>query len=89
MDRHADVPRAVLGVASTIRGSGAYRDGVEQARIRVTLASAVPRELCERLGLGYADPATLHPDAWRDRDEEGILFVERAGETLYVPEDWT
>jgi hypothetical protein len=37
------------------------------------------------LNLGYLDPASVHPEAWKDREDEGILYVPDAGEVLYRP----
>ena len=36
----------------------------EIPRIQVTLATAIPRERCERINLGYLDPATIDPKTW-------------------------
>jgi hypothetical protein len=73
----------VLAHSTHLRGVGTYEDGVEQPRIKVTLATGIPRERCERINLGYLDPATVDLDAWRGREDEGILIVPRAGEMLY------
>jgi hypothetical protein len=35
------------------------------------------------VSLGYLDPAKVHPQDWRGREAEGMLFVPRAGEMLY------
>jgi len=29
------------------------------------------------------DPAKINPADWQDREEEGILYVAKAGEMLY------
>jgi nickel-dependent lactate racemase len=76
-------PWGGLAHSTHLRGAGTYEDGVERPRIRVTLATGIPRERCERIGLGYLDPATVDPEAWAGREEEGILLVRRAGEVLY------
>jgi hypothetical protein len=47
------------------------------------LATAIPEETCRRIGLGYLDPAKVRIDDYREREGEGILFVDHAGETLY------
>ena len=57
--------------------------GIETPRINVTLATRVPEERCRRLNLGYIDPDTINPDDWRNREDEGILLVPKAGEMLY------
>jgi nickel-dependent lactate racemase len=82
-DRFRDKPWGVLAHSTHLRGVGAYEDGVERPRIRVTLATGIPRERCEKVNLGYLDPATIHIDEWTDREDEGILLVPHAGETLY------
>ena len=65
----------------------AYRDGVERPRIDVVLATGIAPELCARINLGYLDPATVNPDDYRDREAEGILYVDHAGETLHLVGD--
>lgn len=77
------VPWGVLAHSTHLRGAGTYIDGVEDPRIRVTLATGIPRERCEALGLGYIDPATVDVESWANREDEGILLVRRAGEQLY------
>jgi nickel-dependent lactate racemase len=82
-DRFQDYPWGVLAHSTHLRGDGSFEGGVERARVRVTLATGIPRERCERIGLGYLDPATVEPSAWEGREHEGILLAERAGEILY------
>jgi nickel-dependent lactate racemase len=79
----ADVPLAVLAHSTHVRGAGTFIDGMENPRTTVTLASQVPRHECERIGLAYVDPASIRPDDWMGREDEGVLFVPRAGETLF------
>jgi len=87
MDRFRHVPRAVMAVSTYLKGSGTFEDGVETPRIKVSVASQIPREDVERAGLGYVDMNEIDIEDWRGREDEGILFVERAGETLYLPEE--
>ncbi len=82
-DRFKDVPLGVLAHSTHLKGSGTYENGIETPRIRVTLASQIPPEDCARLNLGYLDPARINIDEWTDRTDEGILFVPKAGESLY------
>jgi nickel-dependent lactate racemase len=82
-DRFAHVPWGILAHSTHLRGAGTFVDGVEKARIDVTLATGIPRERCERIGLGYLDPASIDFDEWEDREDEGILIVPRAGEQLF------
>jgi len=82
-DRFREYPWGVLAHSTHLRGDGTYEGGIERPRIRVTLATGIPPERCERLGLGYLDPSSVDPEAWADREKEGILLVRRAGEMLY------
>ena len=82
-EKFAHVPWGILAHSTHLRGAGTYVDGVEMARIDVTLATGIPRDRCERIGLGYLDPASVDFDQWEDKEEEGILIVPRAGEQLY------
>src|SRR5690606_1981543 len=81
-ERFRHVPLGVLAHSPHVRGDGEYVDGVEKPRAKVTLASRVPPEECARLSLGYLDPDTIDLAEFQDREDEGILFVPRAGETL-------
>lgn len=82
-ERFKDLSWTVLAHSTHVKGAGAYEGGVERPRIQVTLATSIPREVCERVNLGFRDPHTLDPEGWRDREDEGKLLVENAGETLY------
>ncbi len=82
-DRFRDYPWGVLAHSTHLKGDGTFDGVVEQPRIRVTLATRIPRERCERVNLGYLDPDTVDVNEWRDREGEGKLLVERAGEMLY------
>ena len=84
-ERFKDVPRGVLAHSTHLRGQGSYDPdtGVETPRINVTLATRIPKERCQKLNLGYLDPASVNLDDWRNREEQGIKLIPRAGETLY------
>ncbi len=82
-ERYAGSPRAVMAYCTIVKGDGTYANGVERPRISVSFASRIPRSECEAAGIGYVDPATIDPAGWKDREDEGILYVEQAGEVLY------
>lgn len=82
-DQYKQIPWGVLAHSTHVRGIGDYEDGVECCRVRVTLATGIPQEVCAAINLGYRDPATIHPVDFAGREDEGILLVPRAGETLY------
>lgn len=83
MDKFLDIPRGVLAHSTHVRGAGTFDNGVEKCRVKVTLASQIPPEVCERINLGYRDPATINPEDFANREDEGILLVRKAGEMLY------
>ena len=87
MQQFRNVPRGVLAHSALVKGEGSYRGGVERPRIDVALATGLSAEVCERINLGYLDPATLDPDDYRSREQEGILYVDHAGETLHLVGD--
>jgi len=82
-EQFKDYPRGVLAHLTHVRGAGTWDDGVEKPRVNVTLAPGISPELCEQICFGYKDPATINFNDYRDKEDEGILFVEKAGETLY------
>lgn len=82
-ERFQHIPWGVLAHSTHLRGDGTFVDGVETPRIRVTLATGIPKERCERIGLGYMDPLSVDPEEWKGREDEDILLVPRAGEQLY------
>ena len=82
-DRFTDIPRGVLAHSTHVRGIGTMKNGIEKPRIEVILATAIPPDLCRNINLGYLDPASVNPEDYRNREAEGILFVEKAGEILH------
>ena len=83
MDRFRNIPRGVLAHSTHVRGTGIYEKGVEKPHVNVVLATSIPRETCERINLGYMDPSGIRLSDYMDREEEGILLVDHAGEILY------
>jgi len=62
---------------------GTYCNGVEKPRIRVTLATGIPEDRCRKIALGYMDPRTVRVAEWVNREKEGLLLVDHAGEVLH------
>jgi lactate racemase len=83
MERFADVPGAIMAHSTHVRGIGTFENDVERPRIRVTLATGIPKEECLSVNLGYRDPASIEPEDWRDRETDGVLLAPHAGEMLY------
>ena len=84
MEQFRDCPRGVLAHSALVKGEGTYQGGVERPRINVTLATGLGPELCESINLGYLDPASIDPRDYQNREAEGILYVDHAGETLHL-----
>jgi nickel-dependent lactate racemase len=82
-DRFKDVPWGVLAHSTHVRGTGTYADGVERPRVQVTLATGLPRAVCERINLGYRDPASIDVESFAGREDDGVLLVRKSGEMLY------
>ena len=47
----------------------------ETPRAEVTLATQIPEAKCRQINLGYRDPATINPEDFANREDEGILLV--------------
>ncbi len=82
-DRFKDVHWGVLAHSTHLRGQGTYdaATGQERLRVRVTLATRIPREVCESINLGYLDPDEV--DLAALADEPGTVVIPNAGEVLY------
>jgi nickel-dependent lactate racemase len=82
-DRFKHYPGGILAHSTHVKGLGAFDAScaLETPRIQVTLATGIPRERCERINLGYLDPAAVNPAEWEGKP--GWLVVPRAGEMLY------
>jgi len=83
-ERFRDYPGGVVAHSTHLKGQGTYdaARGLETPRITVTLATGIPAERCQRVNLGYLDPAGVDPAEWA-AEGDGTLVVPRAGEMLY------
>jgi nickel-dependent lactate racemase len=82
-ERYKHIPLGVLAHSTHVRGGGVMENGREKPNVKVTLASKISPEDCTRLNLGYCDPASIQIEAWQNPEDEGILYVPKAGEILY------
>ena len=82
-ERFKDFPTAVVAHSTHVKGIGRFENGLEKPRIDVVLATGIGEEFCSRINLGYRDPNSIIVEEWQDREEEGILYVEKAGEILH------
>ena len=82
-DQFKDYPWGILAHSTHVRGTGTFEDGIEKPRVQVTIASQIPKGVCESINLGYRDPDTIDVESFADCEDEGILLVRKAGEQLY------
>jgi len=78
-------PKFDLNVAAhviNVRGDGTFDPLTrkENFSFTVTLATAIPREQCEAVGLAYRDPKTIRKE---DFESEDCLWIEHGGKFLY------
>jgi nickel-dependent lactate racemase len=82
-DRFSEEPKLIMAHSTNVRGIGAYENGVERPRIKVTLATSIPEKVCRSVNLGYLDPRSVDLDEWRSKQNDDLLVVENAGQVLY------
>ena len=83
------IPLGILAHSTHVRGDGRFENGVEYPRADVALATQLSPEDCQRLALDYVDPAQIDLGSWQNREDEGILYVPKAGEMLYRTKPFT
>ncbi len=82
-DKFKHVPLGVLAHSTHVRGDGRFHNGIEYPRATVKLATKLSAEDCEKLALGYQNPDEINLAEWQNREDEGVLYVPKAGEMLY------
>jgi nickel-dependent lactate racemase len=82
-DKYKHYPWGVIAHSTHVKGIGTYENGVEKPRVEVILATGIPEEVCREVNLGYMDYRNIEPESYANREEEGILYVPKAGEILY------
>jgi nickel-dependent lactate racemase len=86
-DKFKDYPANVVAQSCNVKGLGTFENGIEKPRINVVLATQMSEEYCRKINFDYRDPRSINIDEWKDREDEGILYVPNAGETLYLLKD--
>ena len=82
-DRFKNYPWGVLAHSTHVRGIGTYENGVEKGRVNVVLATGIPESICKKINMGWMDYRKINPADYVGREDEGILYVPKAGEILY------
>lgn len=82
-EKFSDVPKGVLAHSTHVRGSGTYdpATATENNRIKVTLCTQIPAEICEQVNLGHLALEDADFDAWNA--DPDVFVQENAGEVLY------
>jgi nickel-dependent lactate racemase len=91
MDKFKDVPGGIMAHSTHVRGLGTFENGMEKPRVTVTLATGISEERTRKVNLNYRDPKSMRIEEYRNRENEGILVVDHAGEILHrlkEPEKW-
>ncbi len=88
-EKFKNTSRAVMAHSTHVKGIGTFEDGIEKPRIQVALATGISKATCQQINLGYRDFRQIDISGYRNREKEGILVVDHAGETLYRLADGT
>ena len=82
-DRFKDVHWGTLAHSTHLRGAGTYdaETGEERLRVKVTLATRIPEEVCQQANLGYVDLDSI--DLAAEEADPGTFVVPNAGEVLF------
>jgi lactate racemase len=82
-DRFKNYPWGVLAHSTHVYGIGTYENGVEKPRAKVTLATRIRPETCQKINFGYRNPDEIRVQDFANREETGVLLVPQAGEMLF------
>lgn len=77
------IPLGVIAHSTHVRGAGTMINGVEHPRIGVTLATGLPEKTVNDIALKYMNPDEINIADYENREDEGILYIPKAGEILY------
>ncbi|MES2309426.1 MAG: lactate racemase domain-containing protein [Verrucomicrobiota bacterium] len=90
-DKFKHYPWGVLAHSTHVYGQGTYVDGIETPRARVTLATGLSEAECKAINFGYRDWRTINVKDFENREDEGVLYIPKAGEVLFQlenPPEW-
>ena len=82
-DRFSHIHWGTLAHSTHLRGAGTYdpETGEERLRVKVTLATRIPEEVCRQANLGYVDLDSI--DLAAEEADPGSFVVPDAGEVLF------
>jgi nickel-dependent lactate racemase len=82
-DKFKNFPGGAMAHCTHVKGIGTFVNGVEKPRVNVVLATAISKELCTKVNLDYMNPDDINIADYENREDEGILVVQHAGEVLH------
>ncbi|RCK71591.1 MAG: putative D-mannonate dehydrogenase [Ignavibacteriae bacterium] len=82
-DKFSKYSKLILAHSTNVRGIGKYENGVEYPRIKVTLATSIPEEVCEQINLAYQNPDSIDIEKLKKSQSDEFIVVENAGQILY------
>ncbi len=82
-DKFKDYPRGVTAHSTHVKGIGRFENGIEKPRVNVILATSIDEKRCEKVNLGYMNPDEIKLSDYENREDEGVLVVQHAGEILH------
>jgi hypothetical protein len=78
-ERFKDIPGGVMAHSTHVKGIGSFIDGVEYPRIKVTLATQIPEEICKKINLGYCNPNAIRSEEWQHKEDQGNFVSTKKG----------
>ena len=82
-DKYKHLPLGAIAHCTHVRGSGVMEGGVEKPNVRLTWRAKSRPRTARSSTWATADPAAINPADWQNREDEGYLYVPKAGEMLY------
>ncbi len=82
-ERFSGTSKLILAHSTNVRGIGTFENGMEFPRIKVTLATSIPEDVCRSVNLGYIDYRSINVPEWKAKQNGNLLVVENAGQLLY------
>jgi len=83
MDKFKNIPGGIMAHSTHVKGIGTFENGIEKSRMNVILATQIPEDICVKINLGYLNPDYINVNDWKDKEDQGKLYVPKAGEMLY------
>lgn len=83
MEQFKGIPRGIIAHSTHVKGIGTFIDGMEKPRANVVLATGISEQRCRKVNLDYVNPDDINIADYENREDEGILVVQHAGEVLH------